>query len=166
MYVYNYRIQEHWAKSSIKNTMKKNELNFWVDLGLFVVLAITVLTALVEVALHCFVHVFLGLLLSAGAVTHVALHWKWVVNAFKRFPQLPFQVRTSLGLNLALFFAYTAAGIMGLIARTFLILGPLHIIPGIIHVMLVFGVLLLQTIHLTRHWKWVTMTVKRMAGVI
>ena len=143
--------------------MKKSSLNFWVDVALFTLLAITILAATVEVFLHCFVHVLLGLLLSAGALTHVALHWAWIRSSFARFTHLPDAVRTSFLLNLALFCAYTACGLMGLSARTlWLIFPPLHFVLGAVHVALALAVITLQLIHLARHWKWVTSTAQRL----
>ena len=141
--------------------MNKSTQHFWVDLGLFGLLGVTILAAVVEVFLHCFVHVFLGLLLSIGALIHVALHWEWIKQAFTRFGHLPSQVRTSLVLNLALFGAYSMAGVMGLIARSMIFTGPLHFVLGFFHVLLVAGAIFLQIIHLSRHWKWVTMTARR-----
>ena len=141
--------------------MKKGTLNVWVDLGLFILLGVTILTAIVEIFIPWFVHVFLGLLLSAGALFHVSLHWAWIKHAFERLDTLPAQVRTNFLLNLALFMAYSMAGLMGLIARSFIFMGPLRHFLGFFHVLLVFGVLTLQTIHLARHWKWVSITLKR-----
>ncbi|MBN2149215.1 MAG: hypothetical protein JW726_17645 [Anaerolineales bacterium] len=141
--------------------MSKNTTNFWVDAGLFALLLVTILAATIEIVLPCFVHVALGLLLSAGAWIHVALHWKWIQNAFSRFGSLPSQVRTNFVLNLGLFLAYSAAGSMGLFARSLIGLGPLRHVVGFFHVLLVMGVLLLQIIHLVRHWKWVTATARK-----
>lgn len=145
--------------------MKKSTLNIWLDLGLFTLLAVTILAATIEIFIPCFVHVILGLLLSAGALTHIALHWEWIKNSFKRFDRLPAQVRTNLLLNLALFLAYSAAGAMGLIARSFIFFGPLRHVVGFFHVLLVVLLLMLQTIHLVRHWKWLTTTAPKAFGL-
>jgi hypothetical protein len=145
--------------------MDKNTQMVWVDAGLFVLLALTILSSTIEIFLPIFVHVALGLLLSAGALIHVALHWDWIINTVKRFGQLSDQVRTSLLLNLALFFAYSAAGGMGLIARLSRILGPLHHVVGFFHVSLVVLVIILQITHLARHWKWLTKTAPKLIGL-
>lgn len=141
--------------------MKKGTLNIWVDAGLFVLLAITILTATIEILIPCFVHVISGFLFSAGTLIHSALHWEWIKNSFKRSGHLPDQVRTNFLLNLALFLAYSAAGMMGVIARSFIFMGPLRHFLGFFHVLLVLGAMFLQTIHLFRHWKWVTMAAQR-----
>ena len=145
--------------------MKKNTLMVWVDAGLFALLGMTILSAMIEIILPFFVHVVLGLLLSAGALTHVALHWDWINNVFKRFGHLSSQVQTCFLLNLALFLAYSAAGGMGLIARLSRILGPLHLVVGFFHVFMVVIVIILQIIHLARHWKWLTQTAPRLIGL-
>lgn len=49
-----------------------------------------------------------------------------------------------------------------LVARGAIITGPFHIVLGCIHVMLALVVITLQTIHLARHWKWITSTTKKM----
>ena len=147
---------------SILIVMKKTTLYFWLDLLLFTLLAITLLAASVEVFFHFFLHVVLGLLLSASALTHVALHWEWIKNAFGRFEHLPEQVRTNLLLNLTLFLAYSLCGALGLTARTlWLIFPPLHVVIGFVHVLLALLVITLQIIHLIRHWKWLTSTAQR-----
>jgi len=142
--------------------MNKAAQNAWIDLGMAALLTLTVLAALIEVATHCFLHVVLGLLLSLGAWTHIALHWDWIANAFKRFGKLPDKVRDNFVLNVALFAAYTAAGSMGLMARGAIFTGPFHLVLGCIHVLLALLVLTLQTIHLALHWKWITLTTRKM----
>lgn len=142
--------------------MNKATQNAWIDLGMFALLTLTVLAALIEVATHCFIHVVLGLLLSLGAWIHIALHWDWIANAFKRMGKLPDKIHDNFTLNLALFGAYSAAGTMGLIARGAIFTGPFHLVLGCIHVLLALVVLTLQTIHLARHWKWITLMAKKM----
>jgi hypothetical protein len=146
------------------NKVNKNTRNFWIDLGLFGLLMVTILAATVEIFIPIFVHVILGLLLSAGAITHVALHWAWIRNVASRFDHLPAQVRTSFLLNLALFLAYSAAGGMGLIARSMIFFGPLRHVLGFFHFLLVLLVLVLQVTHLARHWKWLTASAQKALG--
>ena len=141
--------------------MSKNATNFWMDIGLFAILGVTILAATIEIFIPCFVHVILGLSLGVAAWIHIALHWTWIKNAFARFSSLPDQVRTSFVLNLALFLAYSAAAAMGLIARSFIFAGPLRHVLGFFHFSLVMVVLVLQTVHLVRHWKWVKSTARR-----
>lgn len=144
--------------------MNKNTQNFWIDLGLLVLLTVTILAASVEIFIPCFVHVSLGLLLSLAALTHVALHWKWIKHVLTRFDHLPAEVRTSFLLNLALFLAYSTAGAMGLIARATIFLGPLRHVLGFFHFSLVVVLLGLQTLHLIRHWKWINTTAQKVLG--
>lgn len=141
--------------------MSHNTHNFWIDLGLFALLGITILAATVEIFIPCFVHVALGLTLSGAVLIHIALHWRWITNAFRRFAHLPAQARTNFVLNLALLVAYTAAGVMGLISRSFIFMGPVRHFLGFFHVLLVLGALFLQSIHLLRHWKWVSVTARK-----
>jgi hypothetical protein len=146
--------------------MKKSTLYLWIDLGLFTLLALTILAATVEIFFHFFVHVLLGLALSAGALTHVALHWAWIKTAFTRLGKLPEAQRTNFWLNLSLFIGYSLCGLLGLTARTlWLIFPPLHWVLGFIHILVALVVITLQVIHLARHWKWLTTTAGRVLGV-
>jgi 2-oxoglutarate ferredoxin oxidoreductase subunit delta len=142
--------------------MTKNTKLFWVDMALFVLLALTVLTVGPEIFTHTFVHVFLGILLSAGALLHLVLHWSWIKNAFQRFDRLPDPARGNARLDLALFCAYLLCGGMGLTARTMLIILPLHVLLGFVHALLAILVIVLQVIHIARHWKWLVATGRRM----
>lgn len=153
------------AKLHNGELMNKARLYFYIDLGLFALLALTILAATVEIFFHFFIHVLLGLALSAGAVTHVALHWSWIKNAFNRLSKLPPAQRTTFWLNLALFIGYSLTGLLGLTARTlWLIFPPLHWVLGFIHVLVALVVITLQGIHLARHWKWLTATAQRVLG--
>ena len=54
------------------------------------------------------IHEWLGVALGAGIITHLLLHWKWIVNAVRRFfGNLPGQVRVNSLLNTLLFIAVT-----------------------------------------------------------
>jgi len=145
--------------------MNTSKQNFLFDLGLFGLLLITILAATVEIVLHCFVHVLLAFALGFAVMIHIALHWSWIKNAFQRFGHLPKQARDNFLLNITLFSAYTACGIMGMIARLGIIFGPLHFVLGFFHVMIAISALILQTLHLTRHWKWVKVTARKMLSL-
>jgi hypothetical protein len=147
---------------TVGETMKKNTLLFGVDIGMFVLLVITILTALPEAATHSFIHIFSGILLTAGALLHIGLHWGWIKNALMRFTHLPRQARTNACLDLALFYAYIACGVTGLVAQSFLIFLPLHVFLSFMHALLGVLVIFLQIAHLAYHWRWVTTTVRRM----
>jgi hypothetical protein len=141
--------------------MTKNTTIFWVDAVLLALLAATILSVTTEVFTHSFIHVVFGILLSAGALLHIVLHWSWIKNAFLRFNRMPDQARANALLNLALFCAYILCGGMGLTARAMFIFLPLHVLLGVVHVLLAILVITLQGIHIARHWKWLTATTRR-----
>ena len=135
--------------------MSKNTSLFWIDLVLFVVLMATILTSGTDIFAHSFIHVFLGIALCVGALLHLSLHWNWIKNAGRRFDHLPEPARSNIWLDMELFCTYILCGSIGLIARATLVPFHHHIFLGIIHVCLVALVLVLQVIHLSRHWKWI-----------
>ena len=54
------------------------------------------------------IHEWLGLAFGAGIITHLLLHWKWIVSVVRRFfSKLPGQVRINSLLNSLLFIAMT-----------------------------------------------------------
>ncbi len=54
------------------------------------------------------IHEWLGIAFGAGIITHLLLHWKWIVNVVRRFfSKLPGQVRINSLLNSLLFVAVT-----------------------------------------------------------
>jgi hypothetical protein len=136
--------------------MSKSTSLFWIDMGMFVVLLATILTVSTEIFTHSFIHAFLGISLCAGALLHLGLHWSWIKNASQRFDRLPGPARSNVWLNMGLFCTYILCGSIGLIARAVLFPVHRHIFLAIIHVCLAVLVLVLQTIHISRHWKWIT----------
>jgi cytochrome b len=136
--------------------MSKSTSLFWIDTVLFVVLLATILTASTEIFTHSFIHAFLGISLCAGALLHLSLHWSWIKNACQRYDRLPEPARSNAWLDMGLFCTYILCGSIGLSARTVLFPFHRHIFLAIIHVCLAVLVLVLQAIHISRHWKWIT----------
>ena len=54
------------------------------------------------------IHEWLGIAFGAAIITHLLLHWKWIVSVVRRFfSKLPGQVRINALLNSLLFIAMT-----------------------------------------------------------
>jgi hypothetical protein len=136
--------------------MKKSTLLFWIDGSLFGLLALTVLTVPLEVANHSLMHAVLGLLSLFMAGFHLWLHRGWIGTTVRRFGSLPAQVRTNAILNLALFCLYLLVAFTGLRSRQMLSISLLrHIGMSVVHTLLGMSLLVIQTIHLLRHTKWI-----------
>jgi len=142
--------------------MSKNTLLFWFDIVLFVVLITTILTFPMDLITHSNIHVYLGLSLCAVALLHLGLHWKWIKNAWQRYDRLPGTIRSNTRLNMGLFITYILCGGIGLSARAMPFPSHHHVFLGVIHVCLAALVIILQVIHIRRHWKWITAMARKM----
>src|SRR5512147_2222942 len=61
------------------------------------------------------IHEWLGVAFGAAIITHLLLHWKWMVNVVQRFfKRLPMPVRINSLLNVLLFSAMTLIIFSGL----------------------------------------------------
>jgi len=136
--------------------MSKSSSLFWVDMALFVVMMAAVLTGITDIFTRSFIHAILGISMCIGALLHPGSHWTWVKNASQRYDRLPEPARSNVWLDLGLFCSFILCGGIGLSARAIPFPLHRHIFLGVIHVGLAVLVLVLLTIHISRHWKWIT----------
>ncbi len=114
------------------------------------------------------VHEWLGLALGAGLLTHLLLHWKWVVEVVKRFFQpLPGRARLNFILNTALLTAFSLIIVSGVMISESLGLTQLLGLNGGpawrgIHNTASNLSLLLVGLHVALHWGWIVSTFKRL----
>lgn len=115
------------------------------------------------------VHEWLGLAFGAGIITHLLLHWKWIVNVARRFfRRLPGQVRINSGLNGLLFVSMTLIIFSGLMISKVVLrpfgLGDSHAaIWRWLHTTATEVVVIIVGLHVALHWKWIMNTIKRYA---
>jgi hypothetical protein len=113
------------------------------------------------------IHEWLGLAFGAGIVTHLLLHWKWIVNVVRRFfSRLPGQVRINSVLNSLLFVAVTLiifSGIMisKVVLSTFGLTGSHDAIWRGLHTSATNVAVIIVGLHIALHWKWILSTMKR-----
>ena len=116
------------------------------------------------------IHEWLGLAFGAGIITHLLLHWKWIVNVVRRFfSKLPGQVRINALLNSLLFIAMTLiifSGIMisKVVLSTFGLSGSHDAIWRWLHTSATNVTLIIVGLHVALHWKWIVSTIKRYTG--
>src|SRR5512136_1793596 len=115
------------------------------------------------------IHEWLGLAFGAGIITHLLLHWKWIVNVVRRFlSRLPGQVRINSVLNSLLFVAVTLIIFSGLmiskvVLSTFGLSGSHDAIWRWLHTFSTSAALIIVGLHIALHWKWIVATIKRYA---
>jgi hypothetical protein len=115
------------------------------------------------------IHEWLGLAFGVGIITHLLLHWKWIVNVVRRFfSKLPGQVRINSILNSLLFVAMTLiifSGIMisKIVLSTFGLSGSHDAIWRWLHTSATNAALVIVGLHVALHWKWIVGTIKRYA---
>jgi cytochrome b len=113
------------------------------------------------------VHEWLGIAFGAAIITHLLLHWKWVVSTTRRlFSRAGRQARLNYFLNTLLFIDITLVVFTGLmISRVALpslgiYLGGSFLWRGL-HSLTANLSLVLISVHVALHWRWIVETIKR-----
>jgi fucose 4-O-acetylase-like acetyltransferase len=128
------------------------------------------------------VHQWVGLVLLAGMTLHLVLHWKWIVCVSRRyFGRLARQARLNFSLNSLLFAAFLLVNLSGLL--TWLVLpsggyrggrNPLFNVTWLgltrhewndLHLWAGLAMMIIITIHLALHWRWLSCAARRYAQV-
>ncbi len=140
----------------LDNDMSKNRQLLSLDILMFVQYLLVIVTGLVEHHPGPTVHSVAATFLIVYSIVHLALHQKWIANAIARYDRLPKEVRANARTDFLLLIGYAACGASGWIAMLapFGLCAPPHWLASGL-------VIILQTIHLARHWKWVWATVRR-----
>lgn len=138
-----------------------------IDLVLDTVIFVAFLIATAPRFSGLAVHEWLGIAFGAAIVTHLLLHWRWIVETTRRvFRKLPAPTRINHVLNILLFVDITILTFSGLIisrvALPALGITPQGAMPWrVLHVWTTdIGVLIIG-LHVALHWSWVVSAVKR-----
>src|SRR5215213_8607455 len=82
------------------STQNRNKLNLFVDIAIFLAFLVAMAPRFSGIA----VHEWLGIAFGAAIVTHLLLHWQWLVEVTKRFfSKAQWSARINYILNLLLF---------------------------------------------------------------
>ena len=149
-----------------RNQGNQNTVNFVVDLVIFLIFLVVEAPKFSGLP----VHEWLGIAIGAGALTHVLLHWSWVIEISKRFfgkAQMIAQV--NYVLNLILFLTITTIIFTGLmISETVMpLLGITVARNGLwrgVHTAAANLFILLVALHVALHWQWFVNLLRRSRG--
>ncbi len=139
------------------------KVNYLVDLAIF----IAFLFALDPRSTGMAIHEWLGIAFGAAIVTHLLLHWKWLVASTRRlFGKLPWATRVNYILNTLLFVAMTIIVLSGIMMSEVALpaLGIQLQSGGAwhqLHSLASDAALYLLALHVALHWKWIVNTTKR-----
>lgn len=141
----------------------RNKTNLIVDIAIFIAFLIAMAPRFSGVP----VHEWLGIAFGAAIVTHLLLHWQWLVEVTKRFfSKAAPSARVNYVLNALLFIDVTLIIFSGLmISRSALpALGITATLGGSwrgIHETTANLFLLLVGLHVALHWQWIANMFKR-----
>ena len=113
------------------------------------------------------IHEWLGIAFGAAIITHLLLHWQWIVATTKRlFSRLPWSTRINYLLNILFFVDMTVILFTGLmISRTALpALGIQPAMGGawrILHSLSSDAGVLILGLHVALHWQWIVSALRR-----
>ena len=116
------------------------------------------------------IHEWLGIAIGAGVITHVLLHWSWVIEISKRFfGKVQAIARVNYVLNLLLFIALTTIIFTGLMISEVAMpaLGITVAQNGLwrgVHTASANLFILLIALHVALHWQWFVNLVRRSRG--
>lgn len=144
------------AKPKKRKKVNKTKRNYWIDLIMTGIAGIAFMPDLTGYTIHQWVGVVLGVTI----MTHLALHWQWVVQITKRFfsPKLPTKQRINYIVNFGLFASFMLTLFTGLPMADWFggseITEDIHEAGSSLFMALVGG-------HLALHWKWILTNTKK-----
>jgi uncharacterized protein DUF4405 len=141
----------------------KTKTNLFLDITIFIAFLMMSNPALTGFA----VHEWLGVSFSAALITHVLLHWDWVVSITKTFfKKLIHESRLNYAVDGLLFTAMTSAMLSGLmisenVMAAFGIQLSVSRVWYSIHSLSADLSLIMVGLHFALHWKWVVNSIQR-----
>ena len=145
----------------------RNKVNLIVDSAIF----IAFLIAMAPRFSGMVIHEWLGIAFGAAIVTHLLLHWQWLVEVTKRFfGKAQWSARINYILNALLFVDITTIILSGLmISESALpLLGIALPRSGswrMLHTLSADLFLALIGLHIALHWQWIVSMVKRLLSM-
>ena len=113
------------------------------------------------------IHEWLGIAFGAAIITHLLLHWSWLVATTRRiFTTAPRQARINYVLNTLLFVDITLLIFTGLMISKIALPGlGITLAPGMlwrsVHTLTADAAVFIVGLHVALHWGWIAKTVGR-----
>lgn len=142
----------------------RNKINLFFDIAIFLMFLIAMAPHFSGMA----VHEWLGAAFGAAIVTHLLLHWQWIVEVTRRmFSTAQWSARINYILNTLLFIDVTVVIFSGLmISEVALPLIGIQTTHGgiwrMLHGFTADFFLVLIGLHVALNWQWIVNMVKRM----
>lgn len=142
---------------------RRTMLNLALDSALFMAFLIATAPRFTGIAIHK----WLGIAFGAAIVTHLVLHWSWIVGVTRRlFDRATGSARINYALNVLLFVLMTVVVFTGLIiSETALPWIGIHMQPDRvwrqIHHLVSDASVFLIGLHIALHWNWIIATGRR-----
>jgi hypothetical protein len=150
--------------SSRRAPLRRTTLNLLFDGLIFSVFLFTTAPQLTGLAIH----EWLSLAFGAAIISHLLLHWSWIVQVARRFfGKLSWGARLNYLLNSLLFIAFTLIIVTGLliseVALPFFGFSLVHDRLWLnIHHTASDAAVLLIGLHIALHWRWIVNTTRRL----
>jgi hypothetical protein len=142
----------------------RNTLNLFVDIAIFLAFLVAMAPHFSGIA----VHEWLSIAFGAAIVTHLLLHWQWLVEVTRRFfGKAQWSARVNYVLNALLFADVTIVIFTGLmISESALPMLGIRLSQGgawhMLHTLTANLFVLLIGLHVALHWQWIFNTAKRL----
>ena len=140
-----------------KQSLSSTQMNLIVDSVIFIAFLVVMAPHFTGMAIH----EWLGISFGAAILTHLLLHWNWIVTTTQRiFSHLPQQTRINHALNLLLFIDITLVVFTGvMISESALPLLGIQLAHSglwrMVHTTAANAALGLIGLHVALHWQWV-----------
>ena len=149
-----------------KRIPTKTRTNFWIDVAIFACFVGVLFTGCALIGDHPAsarveqlqnVHGWFGIIIAALSLVHFVRHWRWWINAMRRFKRLNQPARANFVIDCTLLVSFVLVTITGF----FLWAGEKNHFFLALHVTAAISILITVIRHIAKHWKWITSTTRR-----